>query len=63
MRKNIRNSQELLVVMRGKVELELGDENIMLSEGDAIHYWSNPAHQKIHGKSAPNSFVIWVGTL
>jgi len=62
-RKNIRNSQELLIVLKGKVELELGDEKIMLSDGDAIHYWSNPAHQKIQGKSAPNAFVIWVGTL
>jgi transcriptional regulator with XRE-family HTH domain len=62
-RKNIRNSQELLIVLKGKVELELGDEKIMLSDGDAIHYWSNPAHQKIYGRSAPNAFVIWVGTL
>jgi transcriptional regulator with XRE-family HTH domain len=62
-RKNIRNSQELLIVLRGKVELELGDENIKLSDGDAIHYMSNPAHQKIHGKSAPNAIVTWVGTL
>ena len=62
-RKNIRNSQELLVVLKGRVELELGNEKIMLSDGDAIHYWSNPAHQMIHGRSAPNAFVIWVGTL
>jgi transcriptional regulator with XRE-family HTH domain len=62
-RKNIRNSQELLIVLKGKVELELGEELIRLSDGDAIHYWSNPARQMIHGKSAPNSMVIWVGTL
>jgi transcriptional regulator with XRE-family HTH domain len=62
-RKNIRNGQELLIVMKGKVELELGDENTVLSEGDAIHFLSNPAHQVIHGRSAPKAFVIWVGTL
>ena len=62
-RKNIRNSQELLCVLKGRVELELGDEKIALSEGDSIHYWSNPARQMITGKSAANATVIWVGTL
>jgi transcriptional regulator with XRE-family HTH domain len=61
-RKNIRNSQELLCVMKGKVELELGDETIMLSEGDSIHYWSIPGKEMIFGKS-PTSVVVWVGTI
>lgn len=61
-RKNIRNSQELLCVMKGKVELELGDETIMLSEGDSIHYWSIPGKEMIFGKS-PMSVVVWVGTI
>jgi len=61
-RKNIRNSQELLTVLKGKVELELGDEKIMLSEGDSIHYWSIPGKEVIFGRS-PTSIVVWVGTL
>lgn len=61
-RKNIRNSQELLSVLKGKVELELGDEKIMLSEGDSIHYWSIPGKEMIFGKS-PTSVVVWVGTI
>jgi quercetin dioxygenase-like cupin family protein len=62
-RKNIRNSQEMLCVLRGKVELELGDERILLSEGDTIHYWSNPAKQMIIGKSKTDAVVAWTGTL
>jgi len=62
-RKNIRNSQELLCVLKGKVELELGDDRIPLAEGDAIHYWSNPARQRIIGMSAGNAVVEWMGTL
>ena len=62
-RKNIRNSQETVSVLRGKVELELGDDRILLSEGDAIHYWSNPAKQMIIGKSKTDAVVAWTGTL
>ncbi|HNW28415.1 MAG TPA: helix-turn-helix domain-containing protein [Spirochaetota bacterium] len=61
-RKNIRNSQELLSVLKGTVELELGDEKITLSEGDSIHYWSIPGKEMIFGKS-PTSIVVWVGTI
>jgi transcriptional regulator with XRE-family HTH domain len=61
-RKNLRNSQELLCVLKGKVELELGDEKIMLSEGDSIHYWSIPGKEMIFGKSQ-SSVVVWVGTI
>ncbi len=62
-RKNIRNGQELLCVLKGRVELALGDEEITLSEGDSIHYWSNPSEQMITGNSAAGATVIWVGTL
>jgi transcriptional regulator with XRE-family HTH domain len=61
-RKNIRNSQELLSVLKGKVELELGDEKLVLTEGDSIHYWSIPGKEMIFGKS-PISIVVWIGTL
>lgn len=61
-RKNIRNGQELISVLKGKVELLLGDDRIVLSEGDAIHYWSNTSSQRIYGIS-PLAIVVWVGTL
>ena len=61
-RKDIRNSQELVSVLKGKVELELGDEKIVLGEGDSIHYLSNPAKQRIYGISQ-TAIVVWVGTM
>jgi transcriptional regulator with XRE-family HTH domain len=61
-RKNIRNSQELITVLKGKVELELGEERITLAEGDSIHYWSNTSNQKISGVTQV-AIVLWVGTL
>ncbi len=62
-RKNIRNSQELICVLEGRVELELGTEKLQLSRGDTAHYWSNPSRQKITAGSRGKAIVFWVGTL
>lgn len=62
-RKNIKNGQEVLCVLRGSVELRLSDEKFELVEGDSVHFWSNPDSQKITNNSSNNSFVLWVGTL
>ena len=62
-RKNIKNGQELLCVLKGSVELMLSDEKHTLIEGDSVHFWSNPTSQKIINSSAGISFVLWVGTL
>jgi len=62
-RKNIKNGQELLCVLKGSVELLHSNETYSLVEGDSVHYWSNPASQKITNKSTSISFVLWVGTL
>lgn len=62
-RKNIKNGQELLCVLKGSVDLMLSDATYTLVEGDSVHYWSNPDSQKITNNSAGISFVLWVGTL
>ena len=62
-RKNIKNGQEVLCVLKGAVELLLSDEIHALAEGDSVHYWSNPDNQKITNSSTKISFVLWVGTL
>ena len=62
-RKNIKNGQELLCVLKGSVELMLSDEKHTLIEGDSVHFWSNPENQKITNNSNNISFVLWVGTL
>jgi transcriptional regulator with XRE-family HTH domain len=62
-RKNIKNSQEVLCVLRGSVDLIHGDERITLSEGDAVHYRSVPEKQLVTGRSKGRAAVLWVGTL
>ncbi len=62
-RKNIKNGQELLCVLKGSVELMLSEQMYTLVEGDSVHFWSNPASQKITNNSSTISFVLWVGTL
>ena len=62
-RKNIKNGQEVLCVLKGNVELMLSDEKISLTTGDSVHFWSNPENQKISNISTKISFVLWVGTL
>lgn len=62
-RKNIKNGQEILCVLKGSVELMLSDENHPLVEGDSVHFWSNPVNQKITNNSTTISFVLWVGTI
>lgn len=62
-RKNIKNGQEVLCVLKGSVELNLGDDLLSLVEGDSVHFWSNPDNQKITNISGTTSFVLWVGTL
>lgn len=62
-RKNIKNAQEVLCVLKGSIELMLSDETILMGEGDSVHFWSNPESQKITNNSTTTSFVLWVGTL
>jgi len=62
-RKNIKNGQEVLCVLKGSVELLLSGEKVSLTMGDSVHFWSNPENQKISNTSTKISFVLWVGTL
>lgn len=62
-RKNIKQGQEVLCVLKGSVELMLSDQTHALVEGDSVHYRSNPDSQMITNNSTVTSFVLWVGTL
>lgn len=62
-RKNIKNGQEVLCVLKGSIELMLSEETVRLTEGDSVHFLSNPERQKITNNSATRSFVLWVGTV
>lgn len=63
-RKGIKNSQEILCVLKGSIEVSCGNEAAILHEGDVVHYyWSMPENQVIANKSKDLSVVLWVGTL
>jgi transcriptional regulator with XRE-family HTH domain len=62
-RKNIKNGQEVLCILKGSVELSLSDIIYRMVEGDSVHFRSNPESQKITNNSTQKSFVLWVGTL
>lgn len=62
-RKNIKNGQEVLCLLKGCLELVSGDQTIRMTEGDSVHFLSNPEKQRItnHGKKL--AVALWVGTL
>jgi len=62
-RKNIKTGQEVLCVLKGSVELVHGDQTIAMAEGDAVHFYANPARQSITNKGKDIAVVLWVGTL
>jgi len=62
-RKDVRNGQEVLCVLKGALELEQGDQKIDLYEGDAAQFWSDSANQRIVNTSTAVAVALWVGTL
>jgi transcriptional regulator with XRE-family HTH domain len=62
-RQGVKNSQELLCVLRGSLELAYGDQVFSLSEGDVIHFLSRPDHQRVTNRSKEPAVALWVGTL
>jgi len=53
------NSEELFVVARGRVRLELGDEVHDLEEGDSIRYWSSTPH-RVTNADDEVAEVLWI---
>ena len=62
-RKDIRNGQEVLSVLRGSVVLVHGEQTVILCAGDSAHFWSNPEKQMITNSGKEAAIIIWVGTL
>jgi len=62
-RKNIKNGQEMLCVLKGAVRLVHGDDDWVLASGDAAHFFSLPEKQRIANESGSPAVVLWVGTL
>jgi uncharacterized cupin superfamily protein len=62
-RKSIKNSQEVLTVLGGSVELVHCHEKIVLKEGDSVHYWTDIENQSLTNIGKKRAIVLWVGTL
>ena len=62
-RKNARNSQEVLCVLKGTLELLRGEERLELEAGDAVHLWTDTGRQQITNIGRYQAVVLWVGTI
>jgi len=62
-RKGVRNSQEVLCVLKGSLELTYEDQVVTLSQNDAAHFWTQSERQRITNNSKGQAVVLWVGTV
>ena len=62
-RKNIKNGQEVICVLKGNVTLFHGDEEIHMEEGDVAHYWADTKKQSITNRNTETTVILWIGTL
>ena len=62
-RKNLKNAQEVLCVLRGELELIHGRQKLRMRPGDAAHIWAEPGGQSVTNLGAEPAVVVWVGTL
>jgi transcriptional regulator with XRE-family HTH domain len=62
-RKDIKNGQELLCILKGSLSLEHGERTIHLTEGDTVHYFANPKKQSITNENEARAIALWIGTI
>ncbi|MCB2191200.1 MAG: XRE family transcriptional regulator [Deltaproteobacteria bacterium] len=62
-RKDLKNGQEVLCLLRGTLELIHGDKVIQMVQGDAVHFWSQPDRQLVSNQGTELAVVLWVGTM
>lgn len=62
-RKGQKNGQEVLAVLAGKIELTHDKQVLVMGPGDAAHFWTEPARQKITNPGKKRAVVLWVGTI
>ena len=62
-RKNIKNGQEVLCIIKGSLELIHGEHTIELGEGDTVHFWSDPKKQREANTGKELAVALWIGTL
>ena len=62
-RKDLKNGQEVICLLRGTLELVHGDKVIQMVQGDAVHLWSQPQRQLVSNQGDELAVVLWVGTM
>lgn len=62
-RKDLKNGQEVLSVLEGRVVLVHPERNVPLGRGDSIHLWSEPKGQEVTNPGPDRAVVLWVGTV
>lgn len=62
-RKNIKNGQEILCVLRGSLELVHGEKKVSLGPGDSAFFWTDPERQAVTNPNGEIAVVLWVGTM
>jgi len=62
-RKNFKNGQEVLCILKGSIELAYNDDVYILQECDSVHYHSSPERQMITNKGKGLAIVLWIGTI
>jgi transcriptional regulator with XRE-family HTH domain len=62
-RKEPKNAQEILCVLRGVLELSHGDRKVTLHPGDAAHFFSRTDGQNIVNPGPGLTVALWIGTL
>lgn len=62
-RKGVRNSQEVLCILKGSLDLTYQDQHITLNQGDAAHFFTQPDQQHITNNSKSTAIALWIGTI
>jgi transcriptional regulator with XRE-family HTH domain len=62
-RKDIKNGQEVICVLKGTVTLSHDDEEIHMEEGDVAHFWADTRRQTITNRNRETTVILWIGTL
>ena len=62
-RPNVKNGQEILCLLQGCLDLVQGGQTTSLTQGDAVHFWTEASHQEIINRSRELAIALWVGTL
>ena len=62
-RKSIKSGQEILCILKGRLDLIHGENSVTLEKGDAVQYWIEPKKQQIINNGQKVAVALWVGTI